>query len=85
MVVARFVRNVAYRPSAGRAWVVTSTTRAPVSFEMAWATAGDVPSSVKIAGTPAARIVSASVASSAADGAAAVVTLGTSAPINRRP
>ena len=35
---------------------------------MAWATAGDVPSSVKIAGTPAARIVSASVASSAADG-----------------
>ena len=80
-----FLMNVAYVPSAGTACVVSSTTRAPVSMPIASATVGEVPSSVKMAGTPAARILEARAARSAADGAAEVVTLGTIAPTSVRP
>src|SRR5664280_2548767 len=65
IVPARDLMNVAYDPSAGSAWVVNSTTFAPVSRPMAWAVAGDVPSSVKTDVTPSARILASRAARSA--------------------
>lgn len=77
--------NVKYEPSGGRLWVVSSTTFTPVSEAMAWTTAGEVPSSVKIAFTLLSLMACETAARSAAETPPWEEILGISTPASLKP
>ena len=85
MTVARFFKKVAYEPSEVRAWVVNCTTFTPVSSPMVFASAGEVPSSVKIALTGVSWMACYNAAMLAADTAACEERLGMITPTSLNP